>query len=1028
MKAFLFLTIFTGLFLINGRAQCDLATSGMTVVNGNNTLIVSSICIGQKANFKFSVLNFGASSSCSIPVNTAQAVFSFPSAYNYAGPASFSSGYFTWTYNGSNRTIVGLNSLAIPQYFGDSVLIPVTGVTAATQTSTLTLTQLSGISDNSGNNSATAQLTVAVAPVASINYPSSSYCPSGSAFVTQTGQGGGSYRAEAGLSINSTTGAINLSASSPGSYTVKYVFTNGQCTDTARFALTVKAKTSSVSNVTVCTGQLPYIWNGSSYSSAGTYTWNGINAAGCDSLATLNLTVISSVPGSSQSTTACNSYSWYQTTYSQSGTYTRSYVNANGCNVTDTLRLVINPNTSSNTSAVACNSQLPYIWNGTSYSATGTYTKTISNSQGCDSVMILQLTVTGIIPSAPSSITQTLLVNVCGGRIYRYSAPTTTGAFGFSWIIPTSVGGVSGVIVDSGDITRSQVIRLKYASNNAALSTDSIFVRANSPCGNSAYRSAKLNVTSLSAPAAPSSITITAVQTNVCGARIYRYAAPALPAGTTATVAATGYLWSFTGILGANAVIDSGTSGSRVIRVRFTSNAAAVAGDSVRVLYLSSCGNSNNRSVKLTNTFIGPPAAPSSITITAVQTNVCGARIYRYAAPALPGATTTTVAATGYLWSFTGTLGANAVIDSGTSGSQVIRVRYSSNAAAAAGDSVRVLYLSSCGNSNNRSVRLTNTVIGPPAPPSSISITAVQTNVCGARIYRYAAPALPAATTTTVAATGYLWSFTGTLGLNAVIDSGATGSRVIRVRYSSNSAAVTGDSVRVLFLSSCGNSANRSVKLTNTALNPPAAPSSITISIVSDACGSRIFRYAAPALPAATSSTGAATGYIWTMPTGPVGSTGVLDSGSLTGQVIRIRYSSNEAAVAGDSIRVQYSSGCGNSAVKSQFLSNRAKSCIVFRRATGSAGHAQAERDREEGNILSVFPNPGRTYIYLTGVDPASGPLNVKLTDYLGRHHACRYLLMSGKIKIDGSDLLPGIYFIEIWQGKNHFSARFIKQ
>jgi hypothetical protein len=52
--------------------------------------------------------------------------------------------------------------------------------------------------------------------------------------------------------------------------------------------------------------------------------------------------------------------------------------------------------------------------------------------------------------------------------------------------------------------------------------------------------------------------------------------------------------------------------------------------------------------------------------------------------------------------------------------------------------------------------------------------------------------------------------------------------------------------------------------------------------------------------------------------------TGELDSGLLSGRIIKIRYSSNAAAATGDSIKVMYTSACGNSPVKAQKLSNLA--------------------------------------------------------------------------------------------------------
>ena len=75
-----------------------------------------------------------------------------------------------------------------------------------------------------------------------------SFCQSaGTATVTQTGQPGGTYSSTAGLNINSATGAVNLAASTPGTYTVTYSFTNGTCANTT-------TTTISVVNCSIVTG------------------------------------------------------------------------------------------------------------------------------------------------------------------------------------------------------------------------------------------------------------------------------------------------------------------------------------------------------------------------------------------------------------------------------------------------------------------------------------------------------------------------------------------------------------------------------------------------------------------------------------------------------------------------------------------------------------------------------------------------------------------------------------------------------
>jgi peroxiredoxin family protein len=623
------------------------------------------------------------------------------------------------------------------------------------------------------------------------------------------------------------------------------------------------------------------------------------------------------------SVSACGSYQLpWGNTVNVSGIYTHTYNTLGGYDSIVSIDLTILENSIDTTVANVCNSNLPYAWNGNSYSTAGNYSATFTNAAGCDSVVVLKLVVDNNKPLPPSSITQTLVNNVCGERVYRYAATATLNADGYAWTLPTSVGGLGEVILDSGDASSSRIIRVQYSSNAAAGTTDSIKVNAFSGCGNSANKAVKLSNTALNVPAAPTAITITAIQTNVCGARIYRYAAPALPAATATTTAAIGYEWSFTGPLGTDATIDSGDVNSRIIVVSYTSNAAALAGDSVKVRYLSNCGNSNYKAAKLSNTALNVPAAPTAITITAIQTKVCGARIYRYAAPVLPAATTTAGASTGYEWSFTGLLGSDAVIDSGDVNSRIIVVSYTSNLAAATGDSVKVLYTSDCGNSAAKAAKLTNTAINKPAAPTAITITALQANVCGNKKYRYAAPALPVATATAGAATGYEWSFSGNLGAEATIDSGDVNSRIIVVSYTSNVAAAAGDSVKVLYTSDCGNSATKGAKLTNTIISVPAAPTAITITALqTNVCNARKYRYVAPNLPAGTTTAAAATGYVWDF-VGTLASTLTVDSGSLTSRVLTVTFTSNAAALAGDSVRVLFTSDCGNSPRKTAKLSN----------------------------------------------------------------------------------------------------------
>jgi hypothetical protein len=62
------------------------------------------------------------------------------------------------------------------------------------------------------------------------------------------------------------------------------------CDSIATLNLAINAATTSSTNVMVCSNQLPY-WNEKDYNAAGAYTFTTTNAAGCDSVATLNLAI-----------------------------------------------------------------------------------------------------------------------------------------------------------------------------------------------------------------------------------------------------------------------------------------------------------------------------------------------------------------------------------------------------------------------------------------------------------------------------------------------------------------------------------------------------------------------------------------------------------------------------------------------------------------------------------------------------------------------------------------------------------------
>jgi hypothetical protein len=176
--------------------------------------------------------------------------------------------------------------------------------------------------------------------------------------------------------------------------------------------LTINSSTNETVNETACDA---YTWplTGMTYTSSGNYTYVGTNTSGCPLTTTLNLTINNSTTATIAET-ACDSYTWALngTTYTASGTYTHVGTNASGCPLTTTLNLTINNSTTATVTETACDS---YTWalNGTTYTSSGTYTHVGTNASGCPLTTTLNLTINTVNVSTTLS-GSTITANASG--------------------------------------------------------------------------------------------------------------------------------------------------------------------------------------------------------------------------------------------------------------------------------------------------------------------------------------------------------------------------------------------------------------------------------------------------------------------------------------------------------------------------------------------------------------------------------------------------------------------------------------
>ncbi len=205
---------------------------------------------------------------------------------------------------------------------------------------------------------------------------------------------------------SSTTFPDGSVASTAGVY-ISHIANAAGCDSTITTTLTVIPNTSSTRSVSICNGSSTTLPDGSVASTAGIYVSHIANAAGCDSTITTTLIVIPNTT-STRSVSICNGSS---TTLpdglvkTSAGVYISHIANAAGCDSTITTTLTVIPNTTSTRSVSICNGSSTTLPDGLIKTLAGVYVSHIANAAGCDSTI---MTTISILNNSFSSATQIL--------------------------------------------------------------------------------------------------------------------------------------------------------------------------------------------------------------------------------------------------------------------------------------------------------------------------------------------------------------------------------------------------------------------------------------------------------------------------------------------------------------------------------------------------------------------------------------------------------------------------------------------
>lgn len=168
------------------------------------------------------------------------------------------------------------------------------------------------------------------------------------------------------------------------------IFASAGCDSIYTVDLTVGSPNTAFISVDECDSYTSP--GGNIWTTSGVYADTILTVSGCDSIITIDLT-ISTPTTSSLTINECDFYtSPGGNIYTTTGVYVDIIPNANGCDSTLTIDLTINNNSNAFFQALACETYTSpsgdFVW-----TSSGIYEDTLQNAAGCDSILLIDLTI-----------------------------------------------------------------------------------------------------------------------------------------------------------------------------------------------------------------------------------------------------------------------------------------------------------------------------------------------------------------------------------------------------------------------------------------------------------------------------------------------------------------------------------------------------------------------------------------------------------------------------------------------------------
>jgi ELWxxDGT repeat protein len=241
---------------------------------------------------------------------------------------------------------------------------------------------------------------------------------------------------------------------STGNYVAVFQNTYG-CDSTVQLSLLAHPTYSQGITAVICMGDV-YVLGTQTLAAGGTYTEVFQTTAGCDSVVNLSLTVHPTYHDNiTASICAGETYQFGSQLLTTPGLYSITFQSANGCDSVVNLNLLQYPTYLHNTQAVICSGE-SYLFGGVLLTNSGTYQQVLQTVYGCDSTIILALTV-------HSSYQHTDTVVVCSGQPYAFGSTFLTASGDYTETFTTANG------CDS-------IVQLHFVVNPAYSLTDTVAI------------------------------------------------------------------------------------------------------------------------------------------------------------------------------------------------------------------------------------------------------------------------------------------------------------------------------------------------------------------------------------------------------------------------------------------------------------------------------------------------------------------------------------------------------------------------